>query len=49
VNDKFALGLAFPNLPYFIDGEDVKLTETAAIMQYISSKWRAELLGTSPI
>ena len=30
--DKHSMGFAFPNLPYFIDGKDVKLTETAAIL-----------------
>ena len=41
---KFTLGMDFPNLPYLIDG-DTKITETAAIMQYIAKKWRPELLG----
>lgn len=41
---KETLGFEFPNLPYLIDGE-VKLTETAAIMQYIAKKWRPALLG----
>jgi len=31
------LGLAFPNLPYFIDGK-FKLTESNAILRYIGSK-----------
>ena len=30
LQDKYAIGLAFPNLPYFMDG-DIKLTETFAI------------------
>ena len=37
-SEKQSLGLDFPNLPYFIDG-DVNLTETRAIMKYIASKW----------
>ena len=41
---KFTLGLDFPNLPYFFDGE-LNLTETAAIMKYIAHKWAPELLG----
>ena len=41
---KFTLGLPFPNLPYFIDG-DLKLTETIAIHKYIADKWNPELLG----
>ncbi|XP_069190739.1 glutathione S-transferase Mu 4-like [Procambarus clarkii] len=31
---KFALGLDFPNLPYYIDG-DVKITQSNAILRYI--------------
>ena len=41
------LGLKFPNLPYFIDGE-TKLTETNAIMKYICNKWNPDLLGVDP-
>ena len=36
--------MEYPNLPYLIDGE-TKITETAAIMQYIAKKWKPELLG----
>jgi len=36
-DQKFSLGLDFPNLPYFIDG-DIKLTQTNAIMRYIGRK-----------
>ncbi len=42
---KNSLGLAFPNLPYFIDGPDIRLTETQAIMKYICYKWGEHLLG----
>ncbi|XP_029826122.2 glutathione S-transferase [Ixodes scapularis] len=35
--DKFSLGLKFPNLPYYIDG-DLKLTQSLAIMRYLSRK-----------
>lgn len=35
---KFKLGLDFPNLPYYIDG-DTKLTERLAIMKYIGRKY----------
>ena len=48
LNDKLTLGMAFPNLPYLMDGDEVRLTETAAIMQYLCSKWRPELLGSCP-
>jgi glutathione S-transferase len=36
--------MEFPNLPYLFD-EDVKLTETLAIMKYVAKKWKPELLG----
>ena len=35
---KYSLGLAFPNLPYMIDG-DVKLTQSLAIMRYLGRKF----------
>ena len=38
------MGLDFPNLPYFIDG-DVRISEHMAIHQYIAEKWMPELLG----
>ncbi|XP_067951007.1 glutathione S-transferase Mu 1-like [Watersipora subatra] len=37
-SEKFNLGLDFPNLPYYIDG-DVKLTETSAIFAYLGRKY----------
>lgn len=40
---KFTLGLDFPNLPYYIDG-DVKLTQSNAILRYIARKHN--LIGT---
>ena len=43
---KDTLGLDFPNLPYFID-EDVKVTETLAIMKYIAAKHKPAMLGKS--
>ncbi|CAH8441466.1 unnamed protein product [Schistosoma margrebowiei] len=44
-NDKFKLGLEFPNLPYYIDG-DFKLTQSMAIIRYIADKHN--MLGASP-
>ena len=35
---KFTLGLDFPNLPYFIDG-DLKITESQAIIRYVVNKY----------
>lgn len=47
-NDKFNLGMDFPNLPYLFD-EDYKITESMAIMKYIAAKWKPELLGANPL
>ncbi|KAK4020175.1 hypothetical protein OUZ56_002169 [Daphnia magna] len=41
---KYSLGLDFPNLPYYIDG-DVKLTQSNAILRYIAGKHN--LIGTN--
>ena len=41
---KPTLGLDFPNLPYYIDG-DLKFTESGAIMHYICAKHNPDLLG----
>lgn len=46
--DKHNLGMDFPNLPYLFD-EDYKITESMAIMKYISAKWKPELLGANPL
>jgi len=35
--DKFQLGLDFPNVPYYIDG-DVRMTDSLAIMKHIARK-----------
>jgi len=37
LNEKFQLGLAFPNIPYLIEG-DVKITQSLAIMRYLGRK-----------
>ena len=44
---KPTMGLDFPNLPYFING-DFRITETVAIHKYIADKWNPEVLGTTP-
>ncbi|XP_018007492.1 glutathione S-transferase Mu 1-like isoform X2 [Hyalella azteca] len=36
-DDKENLGLEFPNLPYYIDG-DLKITESGAILRYLARK-----------
>ncbi|KAL3794636.1 hypothetical protein HJC23_010064 [Cyclotella cryptica] len=41
---KFQQGLAFPNLPYFKDG-DFSITESGAIHRYCARKWCPELLN----
>jgi len=41
---KHSLGIDFPNLPYFIDG-DYSISENHAIHKYIARKWNPELLG----
>ena len=42
--DKKNLGFDFPNMPYLIDG-DYKLTESVAVIKYISKSFKPELLG----
>uniref|UniRef100_A0A8C5L044 glutathione transferase n=1 Tax=Jaculus jaculus TaxID=51337 RepID=A0A8C5L044_JACJA len=37
LNEKFKLGLDFPNLPYLIDGTH-KITQSNAILRYIARK-----------
>nr|SZF06491.1 Group 8 mite allergen-like protein (mu class glutathione transferase) [Psoroptes ovis] len=41
LNEKFNLGLDFPNLPYYIDG-DLKMTQTLAILRYLGHKHNME-------
>jgi len=45
LNEKFALGLDFPNLPYYIDG-DLKITQSNAIIHYLGIKYK--LNGKTP-
>ena len=37
LNEKFNLGLDFPNLPYYVDG-DVKLTQSHVILRHLARK-----------
>ena len=46
-NSKMSLGLDFPSIPYFFC-DDLKITETIAIHQFIASKWCPEVLGKTP-
>ena len=39
LNEKFNLGLAFPNLPYFIETDGYTITESTAIPVYIADKY----------
>ncbi|KFM68797.1 Glutathione S-transferase Mu 1, partial [Stegodyphus mimosarum] len=41
LKEKYTLGLDFPNLPYYID-DDVKLTQSIAIMRYLARKHKLE-------
>eukprot|EP00112_Aurelia_sp_Birch-Aquarium-sp1_P014664 Seg318.20 transcript_id=Seg318.20/GoldUCD/mRNA.D3Y31 product="Glutathione S-transferase Yb-3" protein_id=Seg318.20/GoldUCD/D3Y31 len=38
---KFDLGLDFPNLPYYIDG-DIKITQSNAILRYLGRKFKLD-------
>ena len=43
--DKFSIGLDFPNLPYLVDG-DVKVSESIAVAKYIINRsGKTELRG----
>jgi len=44
LKEKFTLGLDFPNLPYYIDG-DVKITQNLAILRYLGRKYN--LVGST--
>jgi len=46
--DKHSLGMAFPNLPYLIDG-DLKLTQSHSILRYLAEKKGGDLLGKNSL
>ncbi|CAG9314994.1 unnamed protein product [Blepharisma stoltei] len=46
LNVKETLGFDFPNLPHFID-ENIKLTESLAIYEYICAKYNPSYLGNT--
>lgn len=41
LDEKFNLGLDFPNIPYYIDG-NVKLTQANAILRYLAKKYNLD-------
>jgi len=41
LNDKQSLGLDFPNLPYYLDG-DLKLSQSVAILRHIARKTKLD-------
>lgn len=44
LKEKFSLGIKFPNLPYYIDG-DVRLSQSLAILRHLARKYD---LGANP-
>lgn len=48
MNEKFTLGIEMPNLPYLIDDE-IRMSESVAIMKYICMKWNADLVNPDPV
>jgi len=38
----------FPNLPYFVDTNGYKMSESGAIVLYICEKWNPALVGATP-
>lgn len=42
-------GLAFPNLPHFVDTDGTSVTETAAVIEYVATKYGPQsLIGSTP-
>ena len=48
LDDKATLPMGFPNLPYFVDTNGYRLSESLAIQQYTAEKWMPSLLGSTP-
>ncbi|XP_054157608.1 glutathione S-transferase Mu 1-like [Oppia nitens] len=38
LKDKYQLGLDFPNVPYYLDGQHIKLSQSSAILRYLARK-----------
>ncbi|XP_054157586.1 glutathione S-transferase Mu 1-like [Oppia nitens] len=38
LKEKYTMGLDFPNLPYYLDGQHIKLTQSKAIVRYLARK-----------
>ena len=38
-NDKHNLGIDFANMPYIIDGADIKLSQSNVILKYLEKKY----------
>ncbi|XP_076313464.1 glutathione S-transferase Mu 1-like [Tachypleus tridentatus] len=41
LNEKYTLGLDFPNLPYYIDG-DTKISQSGAILHHLARKYKMD-------
>ncbi|XP_022698807.1 glutathione S-transferase class-mu 26 kDa isozyme 47-like isoform X3 [Varroa jacobsoni] len=39
-DDKTSLGMEFPNIPYLFDDDDLKLTQSMAILRYLGGKYQ---------
>lgn len=42
---KFAYGFNFPNVPALIKGDDLRITETIAILKHLARAHKPEMLG----
>ncbi|CAG7836571.1 unnamed protein product [Allacma fusca] len=48
LKEKFSLGLDFPNIPYWIDG-DTKLTDSKAILKHLARTYGTDLVPKDPV